>query len=83
VSFEGKVFGVSWKGPTLPDLSQLLGSSFAEFQNGLQHKAGRRRVAVVHNSDLVVESTGHTRAFQGRAYLNSMLPVGVTREVVQ
>jgi Protein of unknown function (DUF2844) len=83
VSFGGMVFGVSWKGPTLPDLSQLLGSSFAEFQNSLQHKPGQRRVAVVHNTDLVVESTGHTRAFQGRAYLNSLLPDGVTQEVVQ
>jgi len=83
VSFEGKVFGVSWQGPTLPDLSQLLGSSFAEFQGSLQHKAGRRKAAVVHNSDLVVESTGHTRAFQGRAYLKSLLPDGVTQEVVQ
>jgi len=83
VSFDGKVFGVSWKGPTLPDLSQLLGSSFTEFQNSVQPKAGRRKAAVVHNSDLVVESTGHSRAFQGRAYLNSMLPDGVTQEVVQ
>ncbi|MBZ5675827.1 MAG: DUF2844 domain-containing protein [Acidobacteriia bacterium] len=83
VSFDGKVFGVSWKGPTLPDLSQLLGSSFAEFQNSVHPKAGRRKAAVVHNRDLVVESTGHTRAFQGRAYLNSMLPDGVSQEVVQ
>ncbi len=83
VSFDGKVFGVSWKGPTLPDLSQLLGSSFAEFQNSLHPKAGRRKAAVVNNSDLVVESTGHMRAFQGRAYLKSMLPAGVTQEVVQ
>lgn len=83
VSPAGKVFGVSWKGPSLPDLSQLLGSNFAEFKNSLHPKPGRRRVAVVHNSDLVVESTGHTRAFYGRAYLNSMLPNGVTQEVVQ
>ena len=83
VSLDGKVFGVSWKGPTLPDLSQLLGTSFAEFQSSVNHTAGRRKVAVVHNSDLVVESTGHTRAFQGRAYLKSMLPDGVSQEVVQ
>jgi len=83
VSFDGKVFGVSWKGPTLPDLSQLLGSSFTEFQTTLQRKPGRRKAAVVRNSDLVVESTGHTRAFYGRAYLNSLLPDGVTQEVVQ
>ncbi len=83
VSLDGKVFGVSWKGPTLPNLSQLLGSSFAEFQNSVHPRAGRRKAAVVHNSDLVVESTGRTRAFQGRAYLNSMLPDGVSQEVVQ
>jgi hypothetical protein len=83
VSFDGKVFGVSWKGPSLPDLSQLLGSNFAEFQNTLQRRPGRRKAAVVRNSDLVVESTGHTRAFYGRAYLNSLLPAGVTQEVVR
>jgi len=55
----------------------------AEFQNALHSKRGRRKIAVVRNSDLVVESTGHTRAFHGRAYLNSMLPSGVTEDVVQ
>ena len=79
----GKVFGVSWSGPTIPDLSQLLGAYNTEFQNTLRSKGGRRKNAVVRNSDLVVESTGHTRAFHGRAYLNSMLPSGVTEEVVQ
>lgn len=83
VSPAGKVFGVSWKGPTLPDLSQLLGTNFAEFKNGLHSGPGRRRLAVVRNNDLVVESSGHTRAFYGRAYLNSMLPSGVTQEAVQ
>jgi hypothetical protein len=83
VSPAGKVFGVSWNGPALPDLSQLLGSNFTEFQTGVRSQAGRRRVAVVRNSNLVVESTGRTRAFSGRAYLNSMLPGGVTAEVVQ
>lgn len=83
VNPQGKVFGVSWKGPVMPDLSQLLGSSFAEFKNSVHSKAGRRRIAAVHNGDLVVESSGHVRAFYGRAYLNSMLPPGVTQEVVQ
>ena len=79
----GKVFGVSWTGPTIPDLAQLLGTYNTEFQNTLRSKRGRRNVAVVRNSDLVVESVGHTRAFHGRAYLNSMLPSGVTQDVVQ
>lgn len=79
----GKVFGVSWSGPTIPDLTQLLGTYNTEFQNSLRSRRGRRNVAIVRNPDLVVESTGHTRAFHGRAYLNSMLPSGVTQDVVQ
>ncbi len=79
----GKVFGVSWTGPTIPDLSQLLGSYNAEYQNTLRAKPGRRRVAVVHNPDLVVENGGHMRAFHGRAYLQSMLPPGVPQETVK
>ena len=79
----GKVFGVSWNGPTIPDLTQLLGTYNAEFQAGVRAKRSRRSTAAVHNSDLVVESTGHMRSFHGRAYLNSMLPSGVTQDVVQ
>jgi len=79
----GKVFGVSWSGPSIPDLSQLLGSYNTEFQKSLRAKPGHRRSAAVHNSDLVVESSGHMRAFHGRAYLNSMLPSGVTQEIVK
>lgn len=79
----GKVFGVSWSGPTIPDLTQLLGTYNTEFQNSLRSRRGRRNVAIVRNPDLVVESTGHTRAFHGRAYLNSMVPSGVTQDVVQ
>jgi hypothetical protein len=79
----GKVFGVSWTGPTIPDLAQLLGTYNTEFQKTLGAKRGRRNAAAVHNSDLVVESSGHTRAFQGRAYVNSLLPSGVAEGVVQ
>lgn len=79
----GKVFGVSWSGPTIPDLTQLLGSYNAEFQKAARAKTGRRRAAAVHDSDLVVESSGHMRAFYGRAYLKSMLPSGVTQDIVK
>jgi hypothetical protein len=79
----GKVFGVSWTGPTIPDLNQLLGTYNTEYQTTLRSKPVHRRAASVHNTDLVVESSGHTRAFYGRAYLNSMLPGGVTPETVK
>jgi hypothetical protein len=83
VSPDGKVFGVSWTGPVIPDLSQLLGSYNTEFQNALRAKRGRRNAGMVRNSDLVVESSGHQRAFYGRAFLSSMLPGGVTQEIVK
>jgi len=79
----GKVFGVSWTGPTIPDLTQLLGTYSAEFQTSVRAQPRRRRAGVVRNPDLVVESTGHMRAFYGRAYVNSMLPSGVTAEIVK
>jgi len=83
VSPDGKVFGVSWSGPVIPDLSQLLGPYNTEFQNALHAKRGRRNAAVVRNPDLVVESSGHSRAFYGRAFLKSLLPGGVTQEIVK
>jgi hypothetical protein len=79
----GKVFGVSWTGPTIPDLTQLLGPYNTEFQTAIRAKRGRRNSAAIHNPDLVVESSGHMRAFRGRAYLHSMLPGGVTEDAVQ
>jgi hypothetical protein len=83
VTSDGKVFGVSWSGPVIPDLSQLLGPYNTELQNAMRGKRGRRKAAVVRNSDLVVESSGHMRAFHGRAYLTSLLPRGVTEETVK
>jgi len=81
----GKVFGIFWSGSYIPDLSQLLGSYSAEFRNTLlaQPKSFGRRPAAVHNSDLVVETGGHMRAFQGRAYVNYLLPAGVSPEIVK
>ena len=79
----GTVFAVSWKGPVLPDLSQLLGTQFAAFRKGVEAGPKRRRMSVVHEGDLVVESSGHARGFYGRAYLSSMLPAGFTEEMVQ
>jgi hypothetical protein len=83
VSPAGKVFGVSWTGPTIPDLTQLLGTYNTEFQTAVHATRGRRNSAAVHNPDLVVESSGHMRSFRGRAYLHTMLPSGVTQDVVQ
>ena len=36
VSPDGKVFGVAWRGPFLPDFRQLLGDSYATFAQAAQ-----------------------------------------------
>jgi hypothetical protein len=86
VSPGGIVFGVAWQGPSIPDLSQLLGTHFTTFQTQVLSESkirARRRGASVRNGNLIVESGGHPRDYRGRAYLSDQLPGGVTAEVIQ
>ena len=83
VSSSGKVFGVAWEGPVIPDLQQVLGSYFARFQATAQ---SRRRIygpLVIHEAGLVLESTGHMTAYRGTAYIPEMLPEGVHADAIQ
>jgi hypothetical protein len=74
----GQVFAVSWKGPFMPDLQQLLGPHFSTFTNAAaQNRLGLHR-AEMNTPGLVVRSTGRTRAFSGFAYLPDQLPQGVS-----
>ena len=83
VSNEGTVFGVSWRGPTMPNLSQLLGTYFADFQQASQSPHQRRGPLVVRTDRVVIESGGHLRAFHGRAYVPNLVPRDLTEAVVQ
>ena len=75
----GEVFAITWSGPAPPDLTQLLGPYFAEYSAGLaslDHPGSKRAVRVVSPA-LIVESSGHLRAYSGRAYLPALVPAGV------
>lgn len=82
----GKVFAVAWQSPTLPDLKQLLGAHFEEFQQAAAHaqvpRAGRGPLIIQHPG-LVVELGGRMRAFVGRAYLPDQLPSDVHVEEIR
>jgi hypothetical protein len=80
VSRNGTVFAVTWTGPVLPDLKTLLGDHFSAYAAALASisQRGQRRYVRVSTGNLVVESSGHMRAFIGRAYLTALLPVGVS-----
>jgi hypothetical protein len=71
----GIVFAVSWDGPFLPDLRELLGRHFGVLT---QHQAARGHASAVslQRPDLVVVAAGRMGSFQGRAWLPPQLPAG-------
>jgi Protein of unknown function (DUF2844) len=86
VSADGKVFGVAWQGPWLPDMRQLLSSYFETYRQASQAEASShagRRPLVIDRPELVVQSGGHIRSFMGKAYVPAMLPAGVSAEAIQ
>ena len=83
VSPDDMVFGVAWQGPKVPDLTQLLGAYFPLYQASFPTPVHRRSAIVIHTDALVVEMTGHPRAFAGRAYIPSLVPSAVAPEVIQ
>ncbi|HEX4025670.1 MAG TPA: DUF2844 domain-containing protein [Steroidobacteraceae bacterium] len=87
LTLAGQVFAVTWAGPVPPNLQQLLGSYFGEFQSAAlaAHRAnpGMRRQLDISQSDLVVESSGRLRDFHGLAYVPSLVPAGVALNELQ
>lgn len=80
VSSSGTVFGIAWNGYVHPDLSQLIGSYWSEYSAALQkalHIPGRPSQKI-ETDTVVVEKWGHMRDLQGRAYVPSLIPAGVS-----
>jgi Protein of unknown function (DUF2844) len=85
ISPSGVVFGIAWNGMSHPDLTRLLGSYAGEYHDALRqtpHKPGRRHLQVKTNS-IVVEKWGHMRNLQGRAYVPSLIPQGVSVDEIK
>jgi hypothetical protein len=80
LNHSGVVFAVSWSGPVLPNMQQLLGAHYAEYSIALAALShpGLRRSLRVASSEVVVEAGGHLRAYAGRAYLPALIPAGVS-----
>lgn len=81
----GRIFAVSWEGPTLPDLPQLLGAYFPGFKQAAiaRREAGWRGPVAIAQDDLVVESGGRMRGYFGRAWVPSLLPPHITTAEIQ
>lgn len=84
VSPEGKVFGIAWQSPHMPNVTQLLGANMTELEQAIQGRKGRRGgPLVVETPKLVFVSGGHMRFYFGRAYVPSLVPGNVAAEVVR
>jgi hypothetical protein len=76
VDSTGAVFAVSWSGPFLPDLKELLGGHFESMAAQGRGRDRQRTRLAVRDSGAVIVSEGHMGAFEGRAWLPSRLPAG-------
>jgi hypothetical protein len=77
VSASGTVFAVSWQGDGIPDLQQMLGSYYTGFAlaaTSVPHYDHHH--LNIQTPEVVVQSSGHTRSFNGRAWAPALLPEG-------
>jgi hypothetical protein len=75
---DGIVFAVTWHGPFVPNLRQTLGRYFDAYVGAAQTPHADHHHLQVKQSDLVIEASGHMRAFNGRAYLPQAIPGGMS-----
>ena len=86
VSTSGKVFAVAWQGPWPPDMRQILGNYFGQYQQAAQTQANSRagrHPLIIQQSGFVLQAGGHMRSFAGRAYIPDMVPQGVSAEALR
>jgi hypothetical protein len=76
----GLVFAISWQGPTLPDLSALLGNYFPTFQSEAAASRSQRSLGtplLIQTNGLVVRSRGRMGDFSGQAWAPALIPADV------
>ena len=85
LSPSGQVFAVAWNGYSHPDLAVLLGDYVAEYRAALNATplARGRRQRHVTTQHLVVDTWGHMRNLQGRAYAPDLVPPGVNIDEIR
>lgn len=74
VSSDGKVFAVSWRGPGMPNLSQLLGNYSAQLAQARSQPHYNHHHLNVATADVVMQQSAHLHSFFGRAWVPALLP---------
>ena len=86
VSPDGNVFGVAWQGQFIPDFQQLFGKYFDQYSEAAKAQKASyvgRRPLNVQLPGLVIQMSGHMRAYSGRAFLPGMVPQGVAADSIR
>jgi hypothetical protein len=93
LSSSGTVFAVTWHGPFMPDMQQIMGSYFQQYSAALSSQASSqassqprqygRHPLDIRRPGLVVQTGGHMRAHWGRVYIPALTPEGVSPEQLQ
>jgi hypothetical protein len=76
----GNIFGVAWRGSTLPNFQVLLGNYYSKYLSAQQQNP---RSVFLRDDSLVLESGGMMGGFVGRAYLPQKIPTGVSPTAIQ
>jgi hypothetical protein len=76
----GAVYAVTWSGPRVPNLQELLGPHFADLAKRAP-QGGHNRMSLT-GDDFEVRSAGHRHYFAGRAWIPSLVPTGVNLDTV-
>jgi Protein of unknown function (DUF2844) len=79
----GKVFAVAWRGPQMPDLRQMLGTYFKQYTAAPRGPHPDHAHFAVTQPNFVLQSSGHMRAYSGRAYDPQLLPQNVAVTDIQ
>jgi hypothetical protein len=82
---QGKVFAVTWRGPFPPNLQQLFGSYYEQFQTAATSSAqvASHRMLSIAAPDFVVQALGRMRSYHGKAFVPSLVPAGVSVAALQ
>ncbi|SEK04982.1 DUF2844 domain-containing protein [Paraburkholderia diazotrophica] len=78
---DGHVFAYTWQGPTMPDLTRMLG----RYADPYRVKAAAQlselsplHASRVEQAEVIVESGGQMRSYVGRAWLPAAVPAGIS-----
>ena len=83
ISAEGKVFAVTWRGMTPPDLQQTLGTYFEQFKAAAAAPHAGHHHLSIRQPEFVLSTGGHMRAMNGKAYVPALLPPGFSVDDIQ